>query len=256
MPRKAKRKAKLPTVSQRVKQDQTVKINIKNLLPPHMMERSGDYIRPQRGMPTDKNLNMGNQTRLVGPSIQYAIRPPEFLPLPERFNSQGQPSYTREAPARVGRPDLITTETNPSDIVPSGASVRAIPSQPLVPTKIRTPADIKTEYEKRARETLGMISPAPMSPAPPRVPPVPAYLPQQDESEGAILAAVPAYPDEQDAIAIQKAMARSESARKAWATRRAQNPLGTSAATSGVPNVPVSLSRPPKQDDEEDPFGP
>lgn len=255
MPRKAKRKAaKPPTVSQRVKQDQTVKINIKNLLPPHM-ERSGDYIRPQRGMPTDKNLNMGNQTRLVGPSIQYAIRPPEFLPLPERFNSQGQPSYTREAPARVGRPDLITTETNPSDIVPSGASVRAMPSQPLVPTKIRTPAEVQTEYQRRARETLGMLSPAPMSPA---SPPVPAYLPQQDESEGAILAAVPAYPDERDAIAIQKAMARSESARKAWATRRAQNPLGTSAATSGVPNVPMSLSRPPKfePDDEEDPFGP
>jgi len=160
MPRKAKRKAKMPTVSQRVKQDQTVKINIKNLLPPQM-ERSGDYIRPQRGMPMDKNLNMGNQTRLVGPSIQYAIRPPEFLPLPERFNSQGQPSYVREAPARVGRPDLITTETNPSDIVPSGASVRAIPSQGLPPVfKAVKIEPVSSVFESKAAPSLTPRPPA------------------------------------------------------------------------------------------------
>jgi hypothetical protein len=234
MPRKAKRKAKMPTVSQRVKQDQTVKINIKNLLPPQLpphMERSGDYIRPQRGMPTDKNLNMGNQTRLVGPSIQYAIRPPEFLPLPERFNSQGQPSYVREAPARVGRPDLITTETNPSDIAPSRAPIVALrPSGPDL-----TPAG------KRYVESV--------TPAVPNMDMIRARYaainaPQQDESEAAVAAA--SDQDVRDMRAIQSAMRRSEAAKRAWETRRMANPPGSSAATTGVPNVPSPIRANPR----------
>lgn len=121
------KKKRMPKVSQIVKQNQTVKINIQNLLPKLREPPRGDYIAPKRGMPMG-NLNQGSQTRLVGPSIQYAVRPPEFLPLPERFNSQGQPSYVREAPARVGRPDLIGVETNPSDIAPARVPIRAIPS--------------------------------------------------------------------------------------------------------------------------------
>jgi len=222
MPRKGRKAAKRPMVSQRVKQDQTVKINIRNMIP----ER-GDYITPRRGVPMD-NFNMGNQSRLLGPSIQYAVRPAEYLSLPERFNSQGQPSYVREGPARVGRPDLIYQETNPNDIAPSRAPIVALPSKPLVPMIARTPGEVYRDYERQARATLGIQPSA-----------KPVYLPQQDESEAAVAAA--SDQDVRDARAIQMALNRSEGAKRAWATRRMANPVGASAATSGVPNVPTPL---------------
>jgi hypothetical protein len=136
MPKGKRSKAQM---SQRVKQNQTVKINIKNLLPPP--RQRGDYIQPRRGM-TGDNLNMGNVSRLVAPSIRYAVRPPEFLPLPERINSQGQPQYFTAAPSRQGRPDLIFQETNPSDIEPSKPSRRAIPAMavPSPQTPVRASA--------------------------------------------------------------------------------------------------------------------
>lgn len=155
----------MPKVSQSVKQNQTVKINIQNLLPKLRETRSSDYITPKRGMPIH-NLNMGSHSRLLGPSIQYAIRPPEFLPLPERINSQGQPSYFTQGPARVGRPDLIYQETNPNDIAPGRPAFRALPSAPIASVAPFSPP----EY----------IEPTPMYPV--------IDSPQTDESERLVAA--------------------------------------------------------------------
>jgi hypothetical protein len=235
--RKIKRAA--PKMSQKVKQEQNVKINIKNILPQMEQQRSGDYIMPRKGMPMD-NLMMGSQSRLLGPSIQYAVRPAEYLPLPERINSQGQPSYVREAPPRVGRPDLIYTETNPSDIAPSKAPIIALPSKPLVPMKARTPGQIRQDFEKRAREAIYGQA----------IPPPPVMLPQQDESEAAV--ALAAAPDDRDILAIQAAMRRSEAAKRAWETRRKSNPMGASAATTGVPNIPRSQTPPDSPVEKEE----
>ena len=234
MPRKAKRKAtKMPTVSQRVKQDQTVKINIKNLMPPHMMERSGDYIMPKRGMPTDKNLNMGNQTRLLGPSIQYAVRPPEFLPLPERFNSLGQPSYVREGPARQGRPDLIYTETNPSDIAPGQPSVRAIPSLPSFQVFVpRTPEEVYRDTEAKVRAKMSpQISPGMV--APPAAVSIRAIdSPQMDEAQALVAAQV-----------APNVSNRTMGQQRRQAFERVARATG-SAATTGVPPMPAPAQPP------------
>lgn len=227
---KAKRMRARPTMSQRVKQEQTVKINIKNLIP---QDRSGDYITPHRGMPRD-NFNMGNMSRLVAPSIHYAVRPPEFLPLPERINSQGQPEYFRAGVPRQGRPDLITQETNPSDIAPARPALVAIPPKPVIPTRGRTTEQILNDFERQARETLGRGLPISI--------PMPAHLSQQDESEAAVAAA--SDQDVRDIRAAQQAMNRSLGAKKAWETRRMQNPAGTAAATTGVPNVPAHIQIP------------
>lgn len=214
MPRKAKRtKAQM---SQRVKQNQTVKINIKNLLPP-----SGDYIQPRRGMPRD-NLNMGNVSRLDAPSMRYAVRPPEFLPLPERINSQGQPQYFTQGVPRQGRPDLIGVETNPSDIAPSKAPRVAVAPQPIPkverPVQSRAPAAVYNEYYARARAAVDgpRVEPAMASPnrAPMRL-----YLSMVDSPQM----------DEAQNLVAQSAGPLSSSL-----------PQSASAAVSGSPPIPSS----------------
>lgn len=220
MPKGKRTKAQM---SQRVKQNQTVKINIKNLLPP--TRQRGDYIQPRRGIPRD-NLNMGNVSRLEAPSIRYAVRPPEFLPLPERINSQGQPQYFTAAPSRQGRPDLITQETNPSDIEPSKPSVRAVASQPVVKEIPRTPVQVYDDFEKQARATVNAPRLTASIPSPMRQAPAISLLsidtPQMDESQN--LVATAAGPS-------RRSMSQQ--------TRRAMERIGSATATS-VPRVPAT----------------
>lgn len=148
--RKIKRAA--PKMSQKVKQEQNVKINIKNILPQMMREMnepSGDYIVPKRGL-SGGNLNMGSIHRLEAPMIRYAIRPPEFLPFQERANMNPPAVAFNPAQPRIGRPDLIYTETNPSDIATGTPSFRAVPSNPLVRERLLSPAELEREIHQRA----------------------------------------------------------------------------------------------------------
>lgn len=224
MPKGKRTKAQM---SQRVKQNQTVKINIKNLLPP--TRQRGDYIQPRRGMPRD-NLNMGNVSRLEAPSIRYAVRPPEFLPLPERINSQGQPQYFTAGTQRQGRPDLIFQETNPSDIEPSKPSRVAVAPQPIPkvekPIQPRSASVVYNEFEQRARAAVygPRVEPAMASPA---VAPRKLYVdsPQMDEA--------------QDLVAHQAGpSARSMAQRNRRAYERMAS--SSSAAMTGAPPVPSS----------------
>ena len=177
-------------------------------------------------MPRD-NLNMGNVSRLEAPSIRYAVRPPEFLPLPERFNSQGQPDYFTAAPSRQGRPDLISVETNPSDISTSRPSIRAIPSQPIIKEMPRTPVQVYDDFEKQARATvnaprLTASIPSPMRQAPAiNLPPI-VDTPEMDESQNLVAAA--AGPSRRS-ISQQ--------------TRRAMERIGSATATA-APRVPAT----------------
>jgi len=148
--RKIKRAA--PKMSQKVKQQQNVKINIKNILPQmmrEMNESSGDYIAPKRGL-SGGNLNMGSIHRLEAPMIRYAIRPPEFLPFEERAHTNPPAVPFNPAQPRVGRPDVILTETNPSDIATGNASIRAVPSNPVVREIPLSPATLEREIRQRA----------------------------------------------------------------------------------------------------------
>lgn len=215
---KAKRMRAKPTMSQKVKQNQTVKINIKNLLP----ER-GDYIEPRKGVPRD-NLNMGNMSRLIAPSIHYAVRPPEFLPLPERINSQGQPQYFTQGVPRQGRPDLITTETNPYDIEQSKPSIRALPSKPVPQALEPRVASIYSEFEKRARAAVN--APRIESPMSPPLKTAQTYTPYDS-------------PQMDEAQALVQHQAGPSARSMAQQTRRAMERMG-SAATTGVPPVPAT----------------
>lgn len=249
MPRKGKRsKAEM---SQRVKQNQTVKINIKNLLP--QTRQRGDYIQPRRGMPMDNNLNMGNVTRLEAPSIRYAVRPPEFLPLPERINSQGQPQYFTAAPSRQGRPDLIYQETNPSDIEPRHPSIRAVASAP-VPSP-QTPARKASAFAGLPPVSGDMNPFAPAESVQP-IQMIPAIdSPQMDESQRIVAAQVrrgrpPLAPGEKGKT--KERLQYGPFIPHQFQQGREQ---AASAAMTGVPPVPSSgfIKTPSRtiQDDEE-----
>jgi hypothetical protein len=245
MPRKGKRsKAQM---SQRVKQNQTVKINIKNLLPP--TRQTGDYIQPRRGM-TGGNLNMGNVSRLEAPSIRYAVRPAEFLPLPERFNSQGQPQYFTQGVPRPAPSDRIIEEQNPNYMTQNTGSIRAVASQPVVRERTRTPGartpvEVFNQFEQQARATVnpprvekGITSPTRPMPVL-RLPlglPKPVDTPLMDERQAIVQGASTAGWSR-----------RSSAAQTSWAMRKladeerqAVATLPASASTTGAPAVPAT----------------
>ena len=122
-----RRKIVNKSVKQSVKQSQNVKINIRNLMPP---QPKGDFISPQRGM-SGHNLGMGNMRVLEGPQIRYAVNPPQFLPFQERMAINPAAQQFVAGPARVGRPDLISQETNPNDIERARPSLVLVPPQPV-----------------------------------------------------------------------------------------------------------------------------
>lgn len=125
MPRAKKSKAR----KVRPRLDKSININIKNVMKQLQNEPPRDFIRFVKD--PKRELNFGSTTRAYNPPATYASNPLSAFPsLASVQNAPPIADQLKSQPA-VYRPDVIQTETNPFDIVPSRLAAREIPSSAI-----------------------------------------------------------------------------------------------------------------------------